>query len=79
MDGEDDEETSNGEFGTIVTEIAYSTHHYSLLFLSMLFFAEICVFVVFVVVHVARVWAYYHPRRLGSEIYGSGMECVVGP
>ena len=44
---------------------ANTSHTYCLLFLYMLLFTEVCVFVVFAVVHVAGVWAYFHTRLVG--------------
>ena len=52
--------TLDGETRRIREEIVRTTHpHFSC------YFAEVCVFVAFTVVHVARVWVYFHPRPLG--------------
>ena len=56
------EETSDGEAGGIGKEMVPTTHTHFLLFLSMLVFADVCVFMVFVAMHVAKVWTYFHPN-----------------
>ena len=49
IDGEDDENTSDGEAGRVVEEMVRTTHPHS------------CVFVVFAALHIAGVWPYFHP------------------
>ena len=61
IDDEDDEDTSDGETGGIVEEMVRTTHPHSFFSLICCFCAEVYVFVVFAVVHVARVYAYFHP------------------
>ena len=61
IDGEDDENTSDGEVGRVVKKMVRTTHPYSLLFLYMFLFAKVCVFVVFGALHIAGVWAYFYP------------------
>ena len=64
IDGEDDENTSDGEVGRVVEEMVRTTHPHSLLFLYI-YIAKVCVFVVFAVLHIAGVWPYFHPSPLG--------------
>ena len=70
IDGEDDENMSDGEGGRVVEEMVRTTHPHSLLFLYIhiyiyiyiyIYIAKVCVFVVFAVLHIARVWPYFHP------------------
>ena len=83
IDGEDDENTSDGEVGRVVKEMVCTIHPHSLLFLYIrwqhhfvlcgnavkwkihsfiyIYIAKVCVFVVFIVLHVTGVWAYFHP------------------
>ena len=62
IDGEDDENTSDGEACRVVEETVRTTHPHSLLFLYIyIYIAKVCVFVVFVVLHIAGVWPYFHP------------------
>ena len=74
IDGEDDEETSDGEIGTIGEGMVHTTHPHSFLSPYMLFFTEGCAFVVFVVMHIAGVWHIFFPghwacyKQLKSKI-----------
>ena len=77
IDSEDDEDTSDGEAGGIVEEMVRTTHPHSLLFPYMLFFfPEVCVFVVFAVVHVVEYghifapdhWACYEQLRSKMKV-----------
>ena len=62
IDGEDDENTSDGEAGRVVEEMVRTTHPHSLLFLYIhIYIAKVCVFVVFAVLHIVGVWPYFHP------------------
>ena len=66
IDGEDDENTSDGEVGRVVEEMVRTTHPHSLLFLYIhiyiyIYISKVCVFVVFAVLHIAGVWPYFHP------------------
>ena len=63
IDGEDNEETSDGEVGRIGEEMVHTTHPRSLVFPYMLFFAEACVCGVCSRTR-RRVWGYFHPRPL---------------
>ena len=60
IDGEDDENTSDGEAGRVVEEMVHTPHPHSLLFLYI-YIAKVCVFVVFAALHIAGVWPYFHP------------------
>ena len=65
IDGEDDENTSDGEAGRVVEEMVRTTHPHSLLFLYIYIYiyiyGKVCVFVVFAVLHIAGVWLYFYP------------------
>ena len=65
INGKDDEEMLDAKPRRIGEEMMCTRHPYSFLFLSMLFLAEFCTFVVFAVLHIARVWVYFHPSLLG--------------
>ena len=69
IDGEDDENTSDGEAGRVVEEMVRTTHPHSLLFLYIhMYIAKVCVFVVFAVIHLAGVWAYISPLTIGHAM-----------
>ena len=64
IDGEDDENTSDGQVGRVIKQMVRTTHPHSLLFLYIYKYiniAKVCVFVVFAVLHIAGVWPYFHP------------------
>ena len=62
---EGDEETLHGETNGVDEKMVRTPHPYSLWFPYMLLLVDLCVFVVFVVVHVAKVWVFFHPGPLG--------------